>query len=107
MSVAEFPRTEDWYFESIIILHESTVFLELASSVISKLRYTLSFVESLLAQTDLCLFCLSINVCFSFRSKWFENACCITVTHTQKENQTTLISKKKATVRACQKETKI
>ena len=66
MSVAEFPRTEDWYFESIIILYESTVFLELASSVISKLRYALNFVEILLAQIDFCLFYLSFNVCFNF-----------------------------------------
>ena len=66
MSVAEFLRSEDlfWCFESINILFEGTVFLELASSVISKLRYTLTFEESLLAQTDLYLFCLSSNICF-------------------------------------------
>ena len=66
MSVAEFLRTEDfiWRFKIINILFEGTVFLELANSVISKLSYTLTFVESLLAQTDLCLFCLSLGVCF-------------------------------------------
>ena len=71
MSVAEFLRTEDfiWRFEIINILFEGTVFLELASSVISKLSYTLTFVESLLAQTDLCLFCLSLGVCFRCSQK--------------------------------------
>ena len=39
MSVAEFPRTEDfiWRFESINILVDGTVFLELASSVIKSI----------------------------------------------------------------------
>ena len=45
VSVAEFLRTKDfiWRFESINILFEGTVFLELASSVISQLRYTRFF----------------------------------------------------------------
>ena len=54
--------------------------LELASSVISKLRYTLIFINSLFVQIVLYLFCVSFYVCFRYSSKWFERACCISVT---------------------------
>ena len=55
-------------------LSKISISLELASSVISKLRYTLIFVECPLAQIVLCSFCLSFYVCFRYSSNWFENA---------------------------------
>ena len=101
MSVAECPRTEDfiWQFESINILLEGAVFLEHASSLNSKLRYTLIFVKSLLVQIDLCSFCLSLNMCFRCSSNRYESACCITVS--KSDNVYT------KELRAFQRETKI